>query len=614
MNATSVVAAHSTPVEPRPTATAPLATLLPPELILRILDGGEWLDWRRLLALTHICHHWRKVLLNEWRFWTDASSQLLLLNYNIEGKRKERLEVILSRLQGRYPLRLTVSDDDCRVFVSRLEEVSAIIYGPVVKAPSPDRQWAPRLTELTLKMGKIGNLRSTLGMLGVISAHVMNLEILRIPDKVNDFDPSADPPSVSWPDSSFPLLHTLSISGRLFFWGTVVGSLKTIDLHDDRWDPNVIVEALKKCASSLESLTLRAWSEWPVFVKADPNVDEDDGTGEGGEDRDIVDLPRLRYLKMKFPAAPSLILERLSYPSDVTVHINWSPVQDRYKGSNLPFLPALVGLHPPGPFFDSLCLSFFSEPSCTSTLHCSIGGVDHLRMEGWHNWSKSLPTGRMGGSGFLDEGRSAAVTEFAIDVVDTYKNSVAPSLEFNAGTVRTFVRRFTNLRHLTVLASLDGNIQVEATAGFLDLLTGPWLSDSASNLGDRCLTYVCVLPVIQRQYFRNPEERNLDWIEVFRSEIVPEFDNELKRLNRLLEDRLAEHHQLLLSRLELCCVRVPLCVDHSNHPSLPRAPYRNASDIPLSFVYPVMMWEDKYLESFQKFAHEVVFIGPGDRI
>ena len=95
-------------------AAAP-ANHLPAELVIKILTSGAWKDWWELVALTHICQHWRQVALGTPQLWADAA-QSVLAEPRDRGFCYLCLPTFLAR-SGSCPLRLdlpglgTLTDD-----------------------------------------------------------------------------------------------------------------------------------------------------------------------------------------------------------------------------------------------------------------------------------------------------------------------------------------------------------------------------------------------------------------------------------------------------------------------------------------------------------------------
>ncbi|PIL25481.1 hypothetical protein GSI_13371 [Ganoderma sinense ZZ0214-1] len=335
------------------TATA-LANHLPYELVVKILSSGAYTGWQELVALTHVCQHWRDVALGTPQLWVDAVRSVFAGPcrwFGPEIRSPKSLSIFLSRSE---PLPLTIDFPDHTYLITELSPGS--ILEPHIS----------RLAHLSDRVRTPGDLQEVLWHVPKYMPNLESLHISQTHPMSGDPFPVLKTP-LAWDDVDLPHLHTLSMPGNYFNRSIAVASLNTLVLYNSTRSHDVFVDALKRCAPSLESLTLCDWS----------HPDAPDSTAGP------VQFPRLRRLEVSLPRAltsttppPAVLFTTLALPPDVAVDLNWRTTH----GKTLELLPKhLMGLHAP-PFFDSMCLHFSwpsSEPYIAA-LHGYVSGTEKL--------------------------------------------------------------------------------------------------------------------------------------------------------------------------------------------------------------------------------------------
>nr|VWO96434.1 Carboxylic ester hydrolase (EC [Ganoderma boninense] len=324
------------------------ANRLPYELVIKILSSGAYTRWQELVALTHICQHWRDVALGTPQLWADAVQSVCAGRCTgLDGKIRwpKALPIFLARSD---PFPLTFDFPEPTRLTAELSPGAAL------------QPHIPRVAHLCVRVGNSDALKLVLLQ---VHEHMRSLESLRILQAVLI---SGVPFSIkklpSWDDTDFPRLHTLAMPGHYFGKSIAVASLKTLVLNGGPRNYRVFLGALQRCGPMLESLTLRDWTH------PEPPSDLTTHTAHLGS---------LRCLEVGFPretfgSTPLVSLfAALSLPPDVVVDLNWHS----NPGRTPELLPKhLVGLHAP-PFFDSMCLHI-SWPYSQARIAALYGYVD----------------------------------------------------------------------------------------------------------------------------------------------------------------------------------------------------------------------------------------------
>ncbi|KAM5544424.1 hypothetical protein V8D89_002084 [Ganoderma adspersum] len=414
--------------------TAP-ANHLPYELVAQILSRGAWTRWRQLVALTHICQHWRA-----------AARSVLGGSCNWHGA-NQRWPKCLA------PLPLSAFFTDYMVLTNELRPGATLL--PHVS----------RLGKLSVYARSPDVIKTVLSL---VHLHFRNLESLYFP-KVRYMTgvPFSIKKLPAWDDADLPRLHTLVISGQYFGRAIAVASLKTLVLYDGPRRHDVFLNALERCSPNLESLTLRDWSHPEAPSSATTTT--------------TVHLPRLRRLEVALPSKTSAsppallfaVMAALSLPADITIDLDWH----FNRSSTLELLPKhLTGLHAP-PFFDSMCLHLFrlSSHPLVASLHGYVGTTERLcvREQPVFDLADTKPC--MVGCFSHGHRWPASVTQLAVDL-----DMEGPAYELGQGALEDL------LRALDLLGRSIGSAKLGMVDTFLDLLPHSESSDAGRTLG-----YVC---------------------------------------------------------------------------------------------------------------------------
>nr|VWO95428.1 Flavohemoglobin [Ganoderma boninense] len=543
-------------------AAAP-ANHLPTELVIKILTSGAWNNWRELVALTHICQHWRNIALGVPQLWADAAQSA----FKSDGPRwnYQCLPTFIAR-SGSCPLNVDL--DSLAGLTIDIEDMgdSAVL--------EPHLQRVIHLSALCL------NITELVEFVGDHALDMCNLQGLHFPYIKRTF--LGIPIVIDanklrfWRDTDFPHLHTLTISAYCFKKHIAVPSLKDLVLHDEPLTYNEFLAALKRCAPGLESLTLRGWShpEWPSRAQTSSTCP--------------IQLPNLRRFRVSLNSHSSstaplaFLFASLSFPPDVSIHLDWKC----NPGNAHHLLPKhLAGLHAP-PFFDSLCLHLYAAPFTTS-MHCYVGDAQRLcvRERPLH---PRFPKSRSFGD-FLDEHRHPSITQLAIDIEMDADSRKELTLSGHREAFREFICGLPNLHRLDLLGNSVRGAKLDFAKAFLGLSKS--VADGCSPTqptvaATKTLGYVC-------------GEYGDDGLRV-------SVDSELARLERLLKAHIATGG-LRLGRLEICAAD-PLRETHVT--SLPVYPY--VRDVPPSTDMAASLWL-KYALRFTMLVDEVVFVGHVER-
>ncbi len=537
--------------------TAP-ANHLPSELVVKVLTSGAWTRWQDLVALTHICQHWRNVALGTPQLWADAARSAFAGGCIWLGDAihwPKCLPIFLARSEP-FPLKVDFSD--------QMHLTSALSPGAILQPHMS------RLAHLSIPVRGV-DMKTVLQL---VSSHIQSLESLCIPH-VDQLDgaPFSIDNLPSWDDADLPRLHTLVIHGRYFGKAIAVASLKTLVLYAGPHSHDVFLAALDRCGPALKSLTLEDWSH-PV-QPADPSRSA----------ARTVQLPSLRRLEVAHDRMssnappPALLFAGVSFSPDVTVDLDW-----HYNpGNTHELLPKhLTGLHAP-PFFDSMCLHFFRPPQ-TASLHCYVGDTERLRVGEEPVFDLHSRRGR-GFGGFPDGHRWPTVTQLAVDLdipspADAHPRFALPHL------LHAFVGAFPNLRRLDLLGISIGTAKLHMVDAFLGLSYGSE-SSATPAAAVRTLGYVCEVP------------------EHAKALRITGYVDELRTQLDELEARLTHHLAHGAARLH----RLELCITYSSRTSHPPPQaYPHIRGVSPSTVLTAYL-SSIYLPRFNALVDEVIFVG-----
>ena len=542
--------------------TAP-ANHLPYELVVQILASGAWTRWQELIALTHICQHWRSVALGTPQLWADAARSVFAGPCMWYGR------------AIRWPKCLLT-------FLARSEPSPLAVYFPdhlrLTVELSPGGMLLPHVSRLARLCVYVETTDALQAVLWLAHTQMRNLESLHIHqvDQLNGVPFSLEklPP---WGEADLPRLHKLTMHGHYFGRAIAVASLKTLVLYEGAHSHNVFLAALERCGSTLESLTLRDWSH-PVKNAMTSTI----GT---------VQLPRLHRLEVSIPtknsatAPPTSLFAALSLPSDIMIDLDWRS----NPGNTLELLPKhfTSDLHAP-PSIDSMCLHL-SSPSprpLASSLHGYVDGKETLRVREEPLLDLAYHKRHcLGLLGRFPEGHLwSRVMQLAV-VLDVDKLGYdwdvqrLPALEH---LLYTFVRAFPRLRRLDVLGRSIGGAKLRMVDAFLDL---PYLSEPSEV--HRSLGYVCDVP----------EHAETTMATGFTETLSTQLD----ALEAHLTSHLAQGGSRL-HRLELCIA----CPTRSSH-SLSRRGCPGVRDVEPNTALTEHLLS-MYLLRFEMLVDEVVFM------
>ncbi|KAM5544127.1 hypothetical protein V8D89_002176, partial [Ganoderma adspersum] len=290
-------------------ATAP-TNHLPTELVIKILTSGSWTYWWQLVALTHICQHWRNVALGTPELWVEAARSGLKERTTLNGRDWYRpvfsfLPTMLTR-SGLCPLKMELP------FPSTLTRL-VVQHRPAL---SPHLSRPCHLSVDVQYPGDISEVLQT------VRSHIPTLEVLH---PLHSNRPQGTAPIFldnvpSLKDTDLPHLHTLTIPGLCFTRAVAVTSLRTLVLSDGPQSHGIFLDALDRCSLALESLTLDRWA----------HPDRAPATNVPAPTPRAMQLPKLRRLKIEVRTRrpnrtrpPSLLFSGLVLPSTVKIHIDW---------------------------------------------------------------------------------------------------------------------------------------------------------------------------------------------------------------------------------------------------------------------------------------------------
>ncbi|PIL25486.1 hypothetical protein GSI_13376 [Ganoderma sinense ZZ0214-1] len=544
-------------------AAAP-ANHLPTELVIQILTSGAWSHWWELVALTHICQHWRAVALGTPQLWGDAARSGLKERTTLFGRKSwEPVFLFLPALLARSapgPIKFELSHP---MTLTQLAE-----HEPAV---SP---YFARLCHLSVDVQYPGDVAE---VLRIVPSHFRNLQVLHIlhANRPEGFVPITLGDVPSWKDMDLPHLHTLTIPGLCFTRSIAVPSLKTLILSDGPRSHGIFLAALARCSLALESLTLLRW--------AHPDRESSDVPASTTR---VVQLPNLRFLKVavrsKRPSA--LLFAGLSLPPTVAIHFDW---RSNY-GNLCELLPKhLVGLHT-APYFDSMYLHLF-DPLATG-LHCFVGDVERLSVREKPRVDPVFPKGRTF-SAFLTEHRYPAVTRLAIDMdMDMDEPDARRTSVTQWDRLPAFVAALPGLRRLDLLGKNVRHLRRDIVKAFLQLdMRPPSATGAESAAGTlKTLGYVCEVPERLRT------EKAVGYVDGLRAQL-----DELAAL-------LAAHLAAGGPRLD----RLELCIAYSARP--PRPPpqaYPSVCGTVRPSTELTVCLSSTYLPRFAALVDEVVFVG-----
>ncbi|PIL25489.1 hypothetical protein GSI_13379 [Ganoderma sinense ZZ0214-1] len=537
-------------------AAAP-ANHLPTELVIKVLTSGAWKDWWELVALTHICQHWRNVALGTPQLWADAAQSAF--NSDRPSWNYQCLPTFVAR-SGSCPLKV-----DLQALASLTIDIEDMDDYAVLE---------PHLSRITHLSAQSLNITEFVQFVGEHGLRIHNIESLHLPYVKRTFLGELLIIDVNklrfWRNTDFPRLRSLTISTYCFKRHVAVSSLTDLVLHDEPRDYNEFLAALRRCAPGLESLTLHDWSspepEWayrPAPIPSAPSV--------------TIQLPNLNFLQVSLASesgstAPvAFLFACLSFSADVAIRLDWKCNPGDFRE----LLPKhVVGLHAP-PFFDSLCLHLYAAPYAT-TMHCYIDGAERLciRERPLH---PCYPEGRSFGD-FLDEHRHPTVTQLAVDFdMDPGKGYTLSGHEHGfAG----FLRGLPNLRRLDLVGNNIGDAKLEFAKAFLGLSETAHDGSPAQAAG-RTLGFVC------GKYGDDGRSADAD----------------LAQLEQLLKAHQAAGGARL-GRLEICAPD-PF---RETHAVMSRPGYPYVYDVPSSAEKAASLWL-RYMLRFRMLVDEVVFVG-----
>nr|VWP00039.1 Alpha-aminoadipate reductase [Ganoderma boninense] len=236
-------------------AAAP-ANHLPTELVIKILTSGAWNNWRELVALTHICQHWRNIALGVPQLWADAAQSA----FKSDGPRwnYQCLPTFIAR-SGSCPLNVDL--DSLAGLTIDIEDMGdcAVL--------EPHLQRVIHLSALCL------NITELVEFVGDHALDMCNLQGLHFPYIKRTF--LGIPLVIDanklrfWRDMDFPRLHTLTISAYCFKKHIAVRSLKDLVLHDEPLTYDEFLAALERSQRPSLSSSHRSRSPHDVSIHLD---------------------------------------------------------------------------------------------------------------------------------------------------------------------------------------------------------------------------------------------------------------------------------------------------------------------------------------------------------
>ncbi len=407
-------------------ASAPIRRV-PSAVLTRIFTIRRvFREWREILALTHVCRAWRDVALAAPQLWADAVSSLSRTESAREARFMQFLPPFLARTWGTHPVRVWM--------------IHMTHQQPIWDAVVPHLSKLSSLSVVAQTGEEIVDVLETLRSAGMPCLAAFELVTNRI-----SYSPTFAR-LAPWGDSDFPGLRELKILCAVFNRVTSVRSLRAV--HLVAWSANSeYVDALSRCAETLESLTVEPWRTRRSRL--------DMHTVIVRSDRLRVHLPKVRQVSITgHKGHVDEVFSALTFPN--TVHIDLT-FWDR---SPVPFdlyvrLPTYTtGFHTPPPV-DSL------QFRLGSTLHvvvrCCAGDVERLCVRRSVHSSPMLHR-------TIWAFRLPSVTALAVNLTSVAMISAPHAM---LDPVVRLIRALEDLRRLELLGATRRNVKFRILEGFL---------------------------------------------------------------------------------------------------------------------------------------------------